>query len=115
MTAKPPSRRDPQLGLFEVAPDDPNVQWLENLLLSAGHWMTAADIEQTCAGRADDRNIRALASASGWVISGQRGYRHLRNATAKEVAMCCNTLESQASTMGKRAGRLRSNAHTIFG
>lgn len=104
-----------QPGLFDVAPDDANVQWLEGLLLSAKVWMTAADIEETCGGRAGDRDIRALASASCWVISGQRGYKHLRNATAEEASRCCHALESQAKKMGERAGRLRRNAHTIFG
>jgi hypothetical protein len=106
---------DPQLGLFESQPGDANVQWLETLLRNAPGWQTAREIMAACLGRVNDREVRELASASQWIISGQRGYKHLEHATAEEAHHCCAGLESQAKKMGERAGRLRANAHKIFG
>lgn len=107
--------RDPQLGLFEVKADNGNVKWLETMLDGAGHWLTARDIMESCGGRLHDRDVRELASASEFIIAGQRGYKSMRHATAEEVNHCCSWLESQAKKMSERAGRLRRNAHRIFG
>lgn len=103
------------LPLFEVADGDPNVAWLEQLLLGAGCWMTSRDIEHTTAGRLGDRDVRALASASEWVISGQKGYKHIKHATAEEIHHAAAWLESQAKKMSDRAGTIRRNAHKLFG
>lgn len=108
---------EPQKDLFDqprhAAMDD--VLWLENLLDGAKCWLTAKDIMQTVGGRVRDRDIRELASASGWIISGQKGYRHMRHASPEEINHATNWLESQAKKMGERAGAIRSNAHKIFG
>ena len=110
--------RDPQLPLFEAAPEDPNVQWLEQLLKDCASWQAAREILQL-AGKpnTDDgrRWVRALAQASQWVISGQRGYKHLHNATAEEAGHFVNWMESQAKKMTRRAEKLRRNAHVVFG
>jgi len=107
-----------QLGLFVFRADDPNVKWMERFLREHGRWWTAAEIlrymrrEETEDGK---RMLRALASASGWVVSGQKGYKHLEHATAEEVNRFCVTLEGEAKKMGDRAGRIRRAAHQIFG
>lgn len=94
---------------------DADVLWLENLLKGAGCWMTAKDILLTVGGRVHDRDLRELASASEWVISGQKGYKHMSHATAEEIHHARAWLESQAKKMGDRAGKLRSNCHKLFG
>ena len=110
-------QRDPQLGLFESTPADANVQWLEKLLHAHGKWMTATELLRWV-GRpeTDDqkRLIRQLASASEWIISGQRGYCRIEHATAEEIQHACGWLESQARQMAERAGRLRRNGHRIL-
>lgn len=104
-----------ELKQFPAAPHDPNVQWLEELLLGAKCWMSAKDISLTVGGKALDREIRELASASKWIISGQKGYRHISHATAEEINHAANWLESQAKKMSERAGRIRRSAHQVFG
>ena len=108
-------KRDPQLGLFDARPADPNVRWLESLLSGAREWMTAKDISLTSGGRVGDRDIRALASASEWIISGQKGYLHLEHASAEDVAHAANWLISQGKLMIQRGCRIRKNAHRRIG
>lgn len=115
MKPAPPTLRDPQLGLFESRPEDANVAWLESLLQGAGCWMTAKDVQLTCSGRLHDRDVRSLASASKWIISGQRGYKYIEHATAEEIAHCANWLESQGKKMIERSISIRTNAHARLG
>jgi hypothetical protein len=89
--------------------------WLENLLKGAACWMTAKDILLTVGGRLHDRDLRELASSSEWIISGQKGYKHIEHSTPEEIHHCAAWLESQAKKMGERAGRIRHSAHKIFG
>lgn len=107
--------QQPELKMFEAAPDDRNVRWLENLLLGAQCWMTAKDIMLTVNGKLLDRDLRALASASDNVISGQKGYKHIQHATSEEIHHAVSWLESQAKKMSERACSIRRNAHKIFG
>jgi hypothetical protein len=105
----------PELKMFVAEPDDKNVRWLENLLKGAQCWMTAKDIMLTVNGKLIDRDLRSLASASANIISGQKGYKHIKHATAEEISHAANWLESQAKKMSDRAGAIRRNAHRIFG
>lgn len=109
------SLRDPQLSLFEARPGDANVGWLEELLKTQGGWLTAREIMQHSFGRLNDRQVRSLANASDWIISGQRGYCHMEKGTLEDARHFCNSMESQINAMGKRVGRIRVNAHKIFG
>src|SRR5690242_18468382 len=95
-----------ELKPFQAAPDDVNVRWLEDLLEGAKCWMTAKDIMLTTNGKLLDREVRELASASKWIISGQKGYRHVKHSSPEEVAHAANWLESQAKKMSDRAGRI---------
>jgi hypothetical protein len=115
MKTPAPTFRDPQLGLFENKPEDANVVWLETLLKGAGCWMTSRDIIQTCGAKLLDRDVRELASASGWIISGQRGYKHMEHATIEECDHASNWLVSQGKKMIVRGMLLRRNAHKQIG
>ena len=110
--------KDPQanLPLFQVAPDDPNVAWLESYLQEHREWMTAKQI-LVVAGKEgrDERWVRALAQESAWVISGQKGYKHLDHATGEDVCRFVEWMESQAKKMIGRAERMRRNAHSVLG
>lgn len=105
------------LPLFEAPEKDAeNVRWLENYLKSSRDWMEGGALE-LIAGREkyQGRWVRALAQASEWVISGQKGYKHLEHATAEEVSHFVNWMESQGKKMIGRAEKIRRNAHAIFG
>ena len=114
-SAPTPIFRDPQLGLFDAKPGDANVVWLETLLKGAGCWMTAKDIMLSCGFKLHDRDVRELASASGWIVSGQRGYRHMEHATVEEVDRSAAWLISQGKKMIKRGVLLRCNARKKIG
>jgi hypothetical protein len=113
---------------LQLLPDDAtdarDCRWLEDLLRVHKGWMNAAQILQivgveiavgSARGDAAKRQLRQLANASPWLISGQRGYKHLEHATAEEVNHFVNWMESQASQMTRRAELIRRNAHRIFG
>ena len=105
-----------QLSFFAVPPEDPNVKWLVDLLLRKGGWMTASQISEVAGDRIDDRRIRALAEAAGgWVISGQRGYRHIQHEKAGEIDHCVAAWESQARRMLDRSRKTRILAHSLVG
>ena len=101
---------NPQPDLF-APPPATDVRWLEQMLRGANCWMTAKDIFVSTFGRVGDRDLRALASSSEWIISGQKGYKHLEHATPEEVAHARNWLVSQGKAMIKRGLRLERNAH----
>jgi hypothetical protein len=91
-----------------------DVAWFEKLLQGGQVWMTAEDILLSLQRPADEKNkrkLRELANKSHWIISGQKGYRHVEHCTIEEINRCANTLESQAFEMSQRAGRLRRAAH----
>lgn len=109
--------QNPQLDFF-ASPEMPDVEWIEGELDRARCWLFAAELCRR-AGIEDDEDhkrwIRQLACRSKWVVSGQRGYRHMRHATAEEIDHCCAGLESQARELVTRAIRLRRNAHQMVG
>lgn len=109
------ARREPQLGLFELTPADVNVGWLEGLLRADGGWLTASEISGLTLGQVGDRDLRSMASASEWIITGQKGYKHIEHASPEENAHAANWLISQGKTMIKRGLRIRRNAHRRIG
>ncbi|MBK8255601.1 MAG: hypothetical protein IPK82_23425 [Polyangiaceae bacterium] len=98
-----------------AVPANTDVRWLEHLLQGAHCWLTAKDIAQTSMGRVGDRDLRALASASAWIISGQKGYKHVAHATTEEITHASNWLVSQGKLMIKRGLRIKRNAHRRIG
>ena len=106
--------------LFAIQPDKASrdVAWLEGLLRGAGCWMTAGDILLSIAWPQSDSNkrwLRELASQTTCIISGQKGYRHAKNATAEEIVHSSNWLISQGKLMIQRGIGQRRAAHKIFG
>lgn len=108
-----------ELPLFECAPDDPNVQQFVSLLLKAGEWLTAAEVLGRLRMLSTDSNrrmVRSWAEASdGEILSGQKGYRHIRHATPEEIQHAANWLLSQGKKMIKRGIKIRRNAHALVG
>jgi len=105
-----------QLKFFEAAPQDPNVQWLERVLLEHPGWITAAALADRSAGILSDRQVRILANASPLVLSGpgSPGYRHMKHATAEEIEHITASLISQGKTMMKRGIRLKRVGHMLL-
>lgn len=99
-------------------PAEKDVAWLESALLVRPGWHYAADL---CAlaslPRTEDskRAIRALANASDCIISGQRGYAHVKHVPLAEVMHASQWLISQGRQMIARAIRLRRRAHSLVG
>jgi hypothetical protein len=105
------------LPLYEAGPDDPAVQWLEQQLRECQCWKTAAELLTLVGkeGSADGpRWIRMLAEATRWIVSGQRGYKHLEYCTPEEISHFVNWMESQGKKMIRRAERVRRNAHAVL-
>jgi len=46
-----------------------------------------------------------------WLISGQKGYKHIDHATLDEVNHFAAAMRSQAKLMDERAAKLLTNAH----
>jgi hypothetical protein len=111
---------EPQKDLFEKPRHsaDADILWLENLLKQSGEWEASGQILFQIQRPPTDGNkrwLREVASQSAWIISGQKGYKHIEHSTAEEINHAAAWLESQAKKMGERAGAIRSNAHKIFG
>jgi hypothetical protein len=109
-----------QLPLFQDRPisDSRQTEWLEKFLLDHPAWHTSKMIQQTLRGLPNDsgdRVIRQLAAASPWIISGQKGYKHLSHSTAEEINHFTNWMLSQAGEMTRRAETIRRNAHKKIG
>ena len=107
-----PDLFESQLTLTEA--DLADRTWLEDWLRARNEWATAHAIQESSPAHLGDRATRALASSSRWIISGQRGYKHLECATAEEVQHAASWLESQAKKMSDRACAIRRNAHRII-
>lgn len=97
--------------IFAPAVEANEVERLEGLLLVAGDWLTAADILRQLGylvNEANRRLVRAWASHSEVILSGNHGYRHLKFCTIDDVQHFCGSMESQAKTMTERAERVRT-------
>lgn len=90
-----------------------DVKWLETELKTRADWQTSTELLASIgrAGEDQRRWLRQCASASEWIISGQRGYKHIDHATLDEINHAANWLESQAKKMSDRACTLRRNSH----
>jgi hypothetical protein len=105
-----------ELPFLAAAPSDPDVVWLQEYLRENGGWVKAAALSEVTGGRLDDRQLRALASASdGAVISSCHGYRHISTATAEEIARASDRLISQGREMIDRGVGIRRRAHGMVG
>lgn len=112
-----PSLSELPLFAAPVAADD-EVGRFEALLLEARGWRTAEEVLGTLgivATETNKRRVRAWANRTARVISGQRGYRHLRHASADEVRHCCAALEHQVKEVAERVARIRREFHGTVG
>ena len=86
----------------------PDVSALVSLLAGKG-WTTA---KQLRASGYDDRTLRALAHASeGRIVSGQRGYCLIDEATVEEARHSAAWLRHQAEQMLRRAHEIEQAMH----
>lgn len=96
----PPATSPAELDLFLAA-------------LGGRRWQTAAKL--AAATRLPDRKLRALAAESGGrIISGQKGYCLISEATPEEIHHAWSWLESQAKQMLARAVQIRRQAHHLI-
>jgi hypothetical protein len=106
----------PDLPLSTVRVDDASLPTILAILDQETDWLTAAQLLVKLGEAPTDskkRQLRELANASdGKIISGQRGYRHIRHATLEEIEHAANWLEHQAVQMGARARSIRRLRHT---
>jgi len=80
---------------------------LSDLLRGSG-WQTAKQLRQ----HFNDRTLRAIASAShGEIISGQKGYCLISEASVEDANHAASWLEHQAKAMTERAYEIRRAMH----
>lgn len=102
-----------QLDLFatRVSSAEADGLVLERWLYLQGGWRTRREISDALGWRDHARIRHAAEAASGDVIFGQRGMRHLRNSSPEEVAICIATLESQVESLQRRIMATRKKFH----
>jgi hypothetical protein len=80
-------------------------------------WLTAAQLLLKIGDtptESNKRKLRELASASnGKIISGQKGYRHIRHADVDEILHARNWLIHQAKAMSDRASEILHQYHQL--
>lgn len=89
------------------------------LLLRGLDWQTAAQIRDAhpdLCGTVSEANyrrqLRSWAEASrGYIISGNRGYRHILDATPEEITHAADRLRSQGASMIDRSIAIKRIAH----
>lgn len=102
----PPETLHPPLPIPEIADDDPNIDFLVQLL-QGRDWLTArqiiADVCTRTAVTWCDRKVRALARASrGRIAGGQKGYKLVSEMTSEEYQHYRNWMLSQSDEMKQR-------------
>jgi hypothetical protein len=108
----------PELPIAEAAAmADPSIDLVVSLLHAEPGWLTAAQI-LTQLGEpvheAAKRKLRDLANHSaGNLISGQKGYRHIRHASPDEIAHAAHWLRHQAKAMDDRATDILKRYHSL--
>ena len=109
-----------ELGATAEAPrvEIEDIARLERLLEGCLDWVTAAQVCVLLDQIPNDNNkrkLRAIANRSHHLISGQKGYRYTRHATADEIHHFAAWLRTQAKEMDERAGRVLKAAHAKLG
>ena len=102
--------------LFDPRPvvRDLDVRELEALLASAGGWLYAREVLARLGRPVTEdgkREIRAIAAECPRILSGQRGYCHLRHATPEEIHHAKQWLISQGKQMISRGIAIARAAH----
>lgn len=80
-------------------------------------WLNAGELCVKIGSQPTDTNkrkIRNIANASqGKIISGQKGYKHIRHATPEEITHAANWLRHQAKEMDQRATEILKQYHQL--
>jgi hypothetical protein len=97
-----------QLNLFTAA----RAEQVADVLAKSPVWLSASEILNLIGlpnTETNRRHIRHCAEAFGdEIISGQKGYCHIDNASEEDVKRFCNWMTSQADKMTTRATRTRA-------
>jgi hypothetical protein len=106
----------PELALADP-PADQSLDLIITILDQEQTWLTAAQLLVKLGEAPTDskkRVLRELANASqGKIISGQKGYKHIRHATPEEITHAANWLRHQAKEMDARATEILKQYHAI--
>lgn len=95
---------------------DADIHWLEKTLRFAEAWLHADELllaHTDAVDYAGKRWIRAVASQSNWVISGNEGYKHVACATREEVQHFVDRMNSQIEVMRKRTAAVQVNKASL--
>ncbi len=94
---------------------DSEQPWLERWLLDNPGWHKVPEIEAASGLRLNYRSIGYAAAASAEIISGARGYRHLRHAKPEEINHFLAGLGSRIRELARRKIRVQRRAHQLVG
>lgn len=89
--------------------------WLEQYLYVHPGWHTSPELCSAFDGGLTDRALRSAASSSDIIISSQRGFRHLRRASAEEINHFLHDLASRVRAMQSRHVAVQRKAHEVLG
>jgi len=92
------------------------VKWLEDFLKARPLWVLACDILTKAKKPITEdgkRWLRAVASESEWMISGNRGYKHVIHSNQDELDVFYARLGSQIAAMKNRIEAVRRNKATL--
>ena len=99
-----------QLELFRQRREQERLAQMERTLATLGAWVKGNAL-QVYLGL-NERKIRQLAELSdGRIITGNKGYKLIGNATIEEIGECTGRLKSQARQMLRRAIRIERRFH----
>lgn len=93
------------------------IEQLVAVLREAGAWLTAKEIAARIGDGANERSVRAIASAACPAIvsfPGSRGYKLWQLCSVAEINHCIEAFESQGRDMIKRAVVYRQAYHRRF-
>ncbi|MEI8288639.1 MAG: hypothetical protein WCH99_04150 [Verrucomicrobiota bacterium] len=97
-------------------PHKEDILWLETTLRFSNCWLHADEL-LVARGDAVDfagkRWIRAVASESEWIISGNDGYKHVAHATDEEITHFVNRMKSQIDVMTVRIEAVQRNKASL--
>jgi hypothetical protein len=102
---------------FDTPPPDASVDVAIAVLEQQKTWLKAADLLRKLNEAPSETNKRKLRRISehsqGKIISGQKGYKHIRHATPEEITHAANWLRHQAKEMDQRATEILKQYHQL--
>jgi hypothetical protein len=104
---------------FETLAPDGSVQTVIALLDQEKAWLKADELLVKLGSKPTDSNKRKIRNIANWrakgkIISGQKGYKHIRHATPEEIRThAANWLRHQAKEMDQRATQILKQYHQL--